>query len=558
LLFPACSSEAVDASIGTPSQEEGSNPFLEDQSNRGKEDTAYINPDGIEVEVDLEGDTGAPGYQRRKSPAYISQFATTYLLRRGKFYLESLAEQATSASRAEWLVDGSWLTAEQANSVDPTKLKHWRVKGMNAVLLGDQSRDVSEGSVLKAKTPINPFSVMRDAGDKCADPDDHMTLSSSVYWYMWNPERENCSIPTQELTVTVSKLVPRNQNVYPEYDKLVADGKITSVILFGQIGDGAISDTDVGMRAFGKMARWLTSGGFAEVAPAPVGRRFTKRVGAVDFEVDLYSPHDFAGLGDSAHLSNFEKAIKEHEVVTYDGHSMLGASDFWARPDYPMFYQIFLYGGCLGYEYYVEPIVRKKNGWENLDLMSSVVEVSATANEFAGPVLAKIMWALEHNYDASWRDILTGVRQRVGNSSFGVSGVRDNCYSPSGSVCTGTADPNTSTTYENGGAQAIPDNDPTGLASVIEVPDVATAKSVKVLLDVSHTYVGDLRITLEHDGASAVLWDKTGGSQDDILQIFDLPQFAGKEAFGTWTLKLVDTNKRDTGTLNRWSVAVGR
>ena len=56
-------------------------------------------------------------------------------------------------------------------------------------------------------------------------------------------------------------------------------------------------------------------------------------------------------LGDFAHFANFQKALSEHEVVAYDGHSMLGASDFWARPTYPDFYQIFLYGGCLGYEY---------------------------------------------------------------------------------------------------------------------------------------------------------------------------------------------------------------
>ncbi|MCU0692991.1 MAG: hypothetical protein MUF54_16465 [Polyangiaceae bacterium] len=219
-LVPACSSEAVDGSDGTPQQEEGSNPLLEDQSNRGEQDTAHINPDGIEVEVDVEGDTGASGHQLRKSPAHISQFATTYLLRRGKFYLESLTEQATSASRAEWLVDGTWLTAEQANMVDPAKLKRWRVKAVSAVLLGAQSRDVNEGAVFAAKTPINPFSVMEDAGDTCADPNSHISLSSSVYWYVWNPDRADCSIPTQELTVTVSRMAPKSHNVHPEYGRI--------------------------------------------------------------------------------------------------------------------------------------------------------------------------------------------------------------------------------------------------------------------------------------------------------------------------------------------------
>jgi hypothetical protein len=169
---------------------------------------------------------------------------------------------------------------------------------------------------------------------------------------------------------------------------------------------------------------------------APLGQRWSKKTASgITVEMDLYSPHEFSGLGDFAHFANFQKALSEHEIVVYDGHSMLGASDFWARPTYPQSYQIFLYGGCLGYEYYVRPIVDGKGGWKNVDIMSSVVEVSAGANEFAGPFLAKMVWALDHGNKASWRQMLLAVRNRVGDSTFGVSGVRDNCYSPYGSYC---------------------------------------------------------------------------------------------------------------------------
>ena len=114
---------------------------------------------------------------------------------------------------------------------------------------------------------------------------------------------------------------------------------------------------------------------------------------------------------------------------------MLGASDFWAKPAYNKDYQIYLYGGCLGYEYYVRPIVNGKGGWQNVDVLSSVTEVSANANDFAGPALAKIFWALDHGNRGSWTSIVSAVRTRVGDSTFGVSGVRDNCYSPYGNRC---------------------------------------------------------------------------------------------------------------------------
>jgi hypothetical protein len=123
--------------------------------------------------------------------------------------------------------------------------------------------------------------------------------------------------------------------------------------------------------------------------------------------------------------------------VIYDGHSMMGASNFWSRPEYPEFYQIFVYGGCLGYQYYIRPILEGKGGdWSSLDLVSSVIEVSVGADRFAAPLLAKIAQTLETGeLDVTWEDILSQIRRRVGDSTFGVSGVRDNCYTPDGTTC---------------------------------------------------------------------------------------------------------------------------
>ena len=156
----------------------------------------------------------------------------------------------------------------------------------------------------------------------------------------------------------------------------------------------------------------------------------------VTVQIDLYSPKEFSGLGDFAHFANFQKALSEHEIIAWDGHSMLGASDFWSRPTYPSSYQIFLYGGCLGYEYYVKPILHGKgDSWAKLDVVSSVIEVSVTA-DMIGPAIAKLMWSIEHRNQSSWRSVLLQIRNSVGDSTFGVSGVRGNCFTPSGSRCT--------------------------------------------------------------------------------------------------------------------------
>lgn len=407
------------------------NPFLAIENEDEKPDTAYVNPAGKEIEVDLEADVQVSGYgDVRKAPAELGQFALTFLRKRGDFYLESLAENAGSADRVEWRINGTWKTARQAASTPTSQLTHFRIKGVNAVVLNSAATGVKVGTSYTATIPKNPFGIFSAVNAACAEADGHIHPSNDVYWYVWQPTKSGCSLPTQQMQITVSKLLPKGNTVYPEYDKLVADRKVTAVILFGQIGDGAITDSDQGVWGFNQVASSLLGAKYTEIKPAPVGRRFSKTFNGIEMQIDLYSPRDFSGLGDYAHFSNLQKAITEHEIVAYDGHSMLGASDFWSRPRYPSNYQIFLYGGCLGYEYYVKPIVDGKRGWDNLDMMSSVVEVSANAQMFAVPALAKITYALSHGYRVSWQQILSEVRKNVGDSTFGASGIRDNKFKP--------------------------------------------------------------------------------------------------------------------------------
>ena len=113
---------------------------------------------------------------------------------------------------------------------------------------------------------------------------------------------------------------------------------------------------------------------------------------------------------------------------------------------YPSFYQILVYGGCLGYQYYVRPIVQNKGGWDNLDVVSSVFEVGATAIDIGVPFMKDLMLAVEGKQPATWQQILTDIKTAVEatesdepsylpDTSFGVSGARDNCWAPNGTAC---------------------------------------------------------------------------------------------------------------------------
>lgn len=538
--------------------DEEQNPFTDWDLQSGKADSHYLNPDGVEVEVDIEADIEAPSWRKPMAPAILGQFAMTTLRRSGELYLESLAEDTTSKDRVEWLVDGAWIPASDTAALDAERLVHFRIRGMNAVLLHSASERAEVGATFEAVVPTRPFSIFSDAGDRCAKHDGHMTLGQSIYWYLWDPSRSGCDAEVQDMTITVSKVLPVKDEVYPEYDQLIADGKVTAVFVFGQIGDDPLTEWDTGMRQFERMSGWLRDAGFTQAAEAPVGRRFSKPVGEVVMEVDLYSPHDFKGLSDHAHLDNFKLALETHEIVVYDGHSMLGASDFWTKPAYPDSYQIFIYGGCLGYEYYVQPILKSKpNGWAQVDIVSSVIEVSVGATYFAAPALARIIWALENDYRVSWTDLLKAIRNRVGDSTFGVSGARENCFTPDGSRCDSPpVDEPTPIHYADAAAVEIPDGDLDGITRGLEVSEEGVVASVFVDLQITHGWPRDVTVWLEHDGIVALLLENAEGTGSGFEERLAVDDFEGASIQGTWTLRVADKMTPDAGTLDSWALTI--
>ncbi|WP_044889710.1 endonuclease [Myxococcus hansupus] len=99
--------------------------------------------------------------------------------------------------------------------------------------------------------------------------------------------------------------------------------------------------------------------------------------------------------------------------------------------------------------------------------------------------------------------------------------------------------------------------DNTTIQSTIDVPEDATVESLKLNLDIQHTYRGDLKVTLTSpSGKSAVVSDRKGGSADDLKGSFDLSAFKGEPAQGTWTLSVQDAARGDTGTLNEWGLDI--
>jgi len=98
----------------------------------------------------------------------------------------------------------------------------------------------------------------------------------------------------------------------------------------------------------------------------------------------------------------------------------------------------------------------------------------------------------------------------------------------------------------------------------LEVTDTAPVEALSVGVNLKHTYIGDLVITVEPPPATGaapiMLHDRAGGANHDITKIYDktsvpaLAAYAGQACNGTWTLRIRDAAAQDSGVLVSFSL----
>lgn len=137
-------------------------------------------------------------------------------------------------------------------------------------------------------------------------------------------------------------------------------------------------------------------------------------------------------------------------------------------------------------------------------------------------------------------------------------------------------------------AYPIPDNSQDGTVAFQSFDQPGKITDLDICLDISHTWVGDLVVTLEHyqTGTTVTLLDRPGTgaggcSSDDISVVLNdeagtpaedvcaanppaiggtlkpndaLSAFDGEALYGTWYLRVYDQAAGDVGTLDRWAL----
>jgi serine protease len=101
----------------------------------------------------------------------------------------------------------------------------------------------------------------------------------------------------------------------------------------------------------------------------------------------------------------------------------------------------------------------------------------------------------------------------------------------------------------------IPDNNPTGATSTIQVNANQQILELSAEVHITHPAIGDLTVELLGPGGQTVtLHDRSGGATDNLNQTYPVTEFVGGSIQGAWRLKVTDSSGQQVGRLDRWTL----
>ncbi|MBB5872538.1 Zn-dependent metalloprotease/subtilisin-like proprotein convertase family protein [Allocatelliglobosispora scoriae] len=108
----------------------------------------------------------------------------------------------------------------------------------------------------------------------------------------------------------------------------------------------------------------------------------------------------------------------------------------------------------------------------------------------------------------------------------------------------------------NGTDVTIPDNTTVNSPITISGCTGNASATSTVAVNIVHTYIGDLIVTLvAPDGSLYVLHNRAGGSADNIVQTYTV-NLSTEVRNGTWNLRVQDAASADTGKIDTWTLTL--
>lgn len=110
----------------------------------------------------------------------------------------------------------------------------------------------------------------------------------------------------------------------------------------------------------------------------------------------------------------------------------------------------------------------------------------------------------------------------------------------------------------------IPDNNPDGVTSSINITDTSSIQDIQVIVEIDHEFLGDIEIRLlSPAGQEVLLQNRVLGRQTKLETTYtlqtvpNLQKFLNMTTKGTWKLKVSDLAAYHTGTLKEWTLVLG-
>ncbi len=101
------------------------------------------------------------------------------------------------------------------------------------------------------------------------------------------------------------------------------------------------------------------------------------------------------------------------------------------------------------------------------------------------------------------------------------------------------------------------------VTSTTNVPINGTLSSLSASVNLTHTYIGDLKLVLTSpDGTEIILHNRSGGTTNDINETYssssqtDLAALRNSQIHGNWTLSVGDYAAGDVGVLHQWGLKI--
>ncbi len=177
--------------------------------------------------------------------------------------------------------------------------------------------------------------------------------------------------------------------------------------------------------------------------------------------------------------------------------------------------------------------------------------------EFPSSIMIRTMelaseWIDEESIHNTTKNIPTDIRIFAGY-------VPSSCVSLSGSSGANSCPAHTTHLFSSSPNLAIPDNaDNQDTTDTIRISENGTIRKITVSLDITHTFIGDLKVILTPpSGKPITLHDRTGGNQDDLKRSYtsEISSLIGTHLAGDWVLSVGDYAGSDVGRINSWSIS---